>query len=142
MRGNPNTSKDIFKSLKKGTGNESVPVRENSSMFGGYPTDMGGGAFNSMRKKQRVSTPENTPTKEIVKVIENPKLTNYFDSINESLDLLHDTKDYSTVIRGLLTCYISGKLSKLDLSQLDREDKLEIKGIIEDFKNSVGNSLI
>jgi hypothetical protein len=147
LRGNPDTSKAIFKQVRSVTENLESPIGKPSSSI---QIGNGGGAAESMRKRQALQNPVvRSPAvlpvsetkgfeKDIIKRID---LGMYFDTLFESLTLLKETKDYSSVVRGMLTYYLAGNLDKYLIEGIQEEDKQEILGIIKDFEKTVRNSL-
>jgi hypothetical protein len=152
LRGNPDISKSIFKKVHSISENTDSPIGKPSSVVMGV--DGGGGAYASIMKKR---TPpahtqfyKNDPKplvhesgtsgfeKDTIKRID---LGMYFDTLFESLTLLKENKDYSTVVRGLLTYYLAGNLDRYVIEGVCEDDKQEIMGIIKEFERSVKNVL-
>lgn len=150
MRGTPDISKAIFNKVRAITENNN-PIDKPSRP----KITNEGGAYNSINKRRLSydnngniqSTPfgtkpsdfgglPNKPAK-TEPLLENSNVAGYFDSLNESMALLKETKEYSSVVRGLLTYYLAGKLDKTIFEGLDMEDRMEIFGIIKDFESTV-----
>jgi hypothetical protein len=146
LRGNPDTSKSIFQKSRSISENAESPLDRPSSVRIGF--DVGGGAAESIRKRQTLNNPP-TPKKTIVNEVKSIEkdpikvidLGMYFDTLFESLTLLKESKDYSSVVRGMMTYYLAGNLDKYVIEGVSEDDKNEILGIIKEFEKSVKNSL-
>jgi hypothetical protein len=141
MRGNPELSKSIFNKIKKIS--ESKGEDDNSYKPSKPRVDNSGGAFNSIMKRRVVDKSESVyedSSKKTVSIKKETELSEYFDSIYESIDLLEETKDYSGVVRGLFTYYLAGKLDSKVLEGISREDRREIIGIVRDFEDTLRNN--
>jgi hypothetical protein len=136
MRGNPNLSKMIFQKAKQITeshGENSVINKPSTPKI-----HYDGGAFASIEKRKSVNLKNSSnpkPSGTFAPVRESlVPLNNYFDSIQESLELLENTKEYSNALRGLLTLYLAGNLNESVMSKITKEDKRELLGILRDFE--------
>jgi hypothetical protein len=146
LRGQGTASKDIFQKVRQITeekGTDAIYNRPSRIQ------EQGGGAFASMNKRKSTETlTENIiKTNNInsggleIETIKKVDLNKYLDTLYESLVILNETKDYSSVVRGLFTYYCSGKMNDYILEGVSLEDKQELLGIIEDFKQAVKNTL-
>lgn len=136
-RGTPGLLKALREGAKEVTDHNNLGVNRNVNI---PETSTQGGAFYSMRGsytgdrtvKESQTSGYKTPIKE------NKSFNvSLLSRLYESVQTVHETKEYYNAVSSLLTLYAIGKLDESAFDNMTREDIREIKGIIRDFKSTI-----
>lgn len=151
MRGDPNTSQDIFKAMKKrnpAVNEEIVPINPASSS-GGFTLSDNGGAFASMQRRKKVEeTANKVEPVQIVrenKEIVTKRVISVEDLDRRIMETLYAVNDVTVtsgdLVRDLWALYFSDKLSGLSIKGVTEDRKTDILAVIDEFRSIVINTI-